>query len=245
MILKSLMENKTQLKVFSPNETKTSKYYQIIANSNTKGSVAYLLDWTYIFEKIDTYISKNKMSQCVILDVGCGNSMFHLFLEEYYGQGIIGIDRIDSTLFKNELIKMGHTVTNSTDLCFDFIVEGNQFFKNNVDIIFWNSSIEHNSINDMRKAINSSIKALKKGGIFIATWAFGEKTHWNESAVATILSENDARNLFNGVWETKPDLPQIIDEWKSNILGLDDWHKKRFGHDKYEYVHAGCSMEKI
>tara|TARA_B100001971_G_C18182546_1_gene533673 strand:+ start:602 stop:1321 length:720 start_codon:yes stop_codon:yes gene_type:complete len=238
------MKNQAQLKVFSPKETEKSKHYRIIAKSHVKGSVAYLLDWTYIFEKIDTYISKYNRNQCVILDVGCGNSMFHLFLEEYYGQGIIGIDREDSTLLKAELTEWGHTVTNATDLCFDFTEKGNNYFNNNVDIIFWNSSIEHNSIENMQQAMNASMKALKHNGIFIATWAFGGKTHWNESAEATVLSEKDAPNVFNGEWETQPDFAEIIKEWKSNVLGLDDWHNKRFGHDDYEYVHAGCSIEK-
>ena len=111
------MTNKALLEVLSPVRTKESKYYQILKASNIKGSIAYQLDWTYIFKNIDHYIKKYNRNQCVILDVGCGNSMFHLFLEQYYGQGIIGIDRTDSTIQKAELIKMGHTVTNVTDIC--------------------------------------------------------------------------------------------------------------------------------
>ena len=238
------MMNKALLEVLSPVRTKESKYYQILKDSNIKGSIAYQLDWTYIFKNIDHYIKKYNRNQCVILDVGCGNSMFHLFLEKHYGQGIIGIDRTDSTLQKAELIKMGHTVTNVTDLCLDFVTDGNSYFDNNVDVLYWNSSIEHNPMEQMSEAINSSLKALKKDGLFLATWALGKETHWNESAAATVLSEKDASIIFDGEWDVRPDFDEIVKEWKSNILGLDSWHRKRFGHDSYEFVHAGCMKEK-
>ena len=234
---------KARMEILSPLRTEKSSYYKILKNSGIKGSTAYQLDWTYIFEKIDYYKKNNDKNHMVILDVGCGNSMFHLFLEEYYGQGIIGIDRTDSTLHKDELLKMGHTVTNATDLCIDFNINGNEYFNGNVDIIFWNSSIEHNSVEGINKAINSSLQTLKRGGIFLATWAIGETTHWNESVSATVLSAQDASSVFNGEWDTRLDFDQIVKEWKQNILGLDSWHKKRFGHNNYEFVHAGSMIE--
>ena len=238
------MMNKAQLKIISPVKIKNSEYFKILSNSNIKGSTAYQLDWTYILEEIDKYRTINKKNQMVILDIGCGNSMFHTFLEEYLGQGIIGIDRNDSTFNKEELIEMGHTITNATDLCIDFIEIGNTFFNNNVDIIYWNSSIEHNSLEKMQEAINISMRALKKGGLFLATWAIGETTHWSESASATILSKKDASDLFKGEWVDDSNFKKIVNEWKDDILDLDSWHRNRFGNDDYEYIHAGCFMFK-
>ena len=233
------MSDHSQLKIFSPLTTKKSEYFKKIKLSKIKGAAPYLLDWTFIFEYIDKYKHENKKKQCVILDVGCGNSMFHTFLENYYGQGIIGIDRTDSTMQKDELERLGHTVTNATDLCINFITEGRNYFNNNVDIIYWNSSIEHNSLDQMREAIKISMESLRVGGLFLATWALGEKTHWNEPALATVLSPDEASSIFQEDWKIQPEFDQIVDEWKSNELGLDSWHKNRFGHNNYEYVHAG------
>jgi len=238
-----IMKSRAQLSVLSPQETVKSKYYKMISKSKVMGNAAYSLDWTYIFSSIDQYIKRNKKNQCVILDVGCGNSMFHLFLEDYLRQGIVGIDIEDCTLQSDKLIKMGHVLTHANDLCLDFI--DNTFFKNNVDIIYWNSSIEHNTFEGMRKAVNASLKALKPGGIFIATWAFAPKTHWNKSIGATVLSKKDAANLFKGNWTVDPDFDGIVSQYKSNVLGLNSWHSKRFGHDKYEFIHAGSLIEKL
>jgi len=234
------MLKNSQLKIFSPYSIKKSEYFEKIKRSKIMGSVPYQLDWTFIFECIDKHKHEFNKNQCVILDVGCGNSLFHLFLENYYGQGIIGIDREDSTIQKPELERLGHTVVNATDLCINFITEGRKYFNNNVDIIYWNSSIEHNSLDQMREALRISMECLRVGGLFLATWAIGEQTHWNESAQATVLSPDDASSVFQEDWEIQPDYDQIVDEWKSNELGLNSWHKKRFGHNNYDYVHAGC-----
>ena len=32
--------------------------------------------------------------------------------------------------------------------------------------------------------------------------------------------------------------------YKSNILGLNTWHKKRFNTNEYDFVHAGCMIIK-
>ena len=102
------------LKVFSPLETEKSRYFQKIpffkkiGNSNfeVRGPAAYLLDWTFLFEQIDNWKKINPRI-AVMVDVGCGNGLFHLFLEKFYKQGIIGIDRSDSTLDYDKFDKLG------------------------------------------------------------------------------------------------------------------------------------------
>ncbi len=237
--------HKSTLELLLPEKIVLTSYHKQLEESKIMGPSAYKLDWAWIFEKMDKWMKAHNKNHCVILDVGCGNGMFHPFLERYFGQGIIGIDRTDSTLTKKEILKLGHQLIPSTDYCMNFINEGgNVFNENMVDIIYWLSSIEHNSIDEIRKAIDTSLKALKPGGLFLATWAFGYETHWSEAACQTVLSMEDAENVFGGEWIDNPDFSQAVDQYRTDIMGLDTWHFKRFGSNKYDYVHAGCMIEK-
>lgn len=229
------------LKLLSPKETNKSKYYKIILNNKPKvlGSVAYHMDWTFIFEQIDLWKKKNNNKIATILDVGCGNSTFHTFLEQYYKHGIIGIDRTDSTKDYLKFSKLGHKMVNAIDICTDFVDNGEKYFANKADIVFWNSAIEHNNIPKIKKAIKVSMGCLKRGGIFISTWALGDKTFWHNEAIATILSAKDAEKVFKSKWVKKPNLKKIKDEYLDNYLGLKKWHKNRFGNLDIKYLHSG------
>ena len=88
------------------------------------------------------------------------------------------------------------------------------------------------------------LNALRKGGIFVSTWAFGTHTHWNEKASATVLSETDAEHIFKSNWKIKPDFEKISNEYKENIFLLKEWHLKRFGNLTIDYVHAGNILVK-
>ena len=232
------------LKLLSPLETLESTYYNKIINYKPKilGPKIYYLDWTFIFSQIDKWKKINNSP--LILDVGCGNSMFHPFLESYFYQGIIGLDRNNSSKDYEHLKNNNHVMVNITDICCDFIDEGEELFKDKIDIIFWNSAIEHNSLDKMKQAINVSMKCLKKGGAFISTWAYGKKTFWNKDINATILSENDAKELFNIDWVSKPNFEAICKEYQDNYLSINDWHINRFGNNNINYLHAGSVIIK-
>ena len=88
--------NQSHLKLFKPSETLISPYYKNILDKNVLGTFAYHNDWTFIFENILMWKKLNNNKMATILDVGCGNSMFHKFLEDYFSHGIIGIDRSES-----------------------------------------------------------------------------------------------------------------------------------------------------
>lgn len=237
---------KSFLKLLSPIETNKSRYYKIILKNKPKvlGSVAYHMDWTFIFEQIDLWKKNNKNKNAIILDVGCGNSTFHTFLEQYYKHGIIGIDRTDSTKDYIKFEKLGHKMVNAIDLCTDFVDNGEKFFSKKVDIVFWNSAIEHNNIPRMKKAIKVSMNCLRRGGIFVSTWALGEKTFWHKEAIASILSVKDAENIFKSKWIKKPNYNSIKKEYIQNILGLNKWHKDRFGNLDIKYLHCGNVTKK-
>ena len=97
------------LKLFSPIETEKSKYFEIIHNFKFKplGSPVYILDWTFLFEQIDNWKKINKRfanhDRCWMWQW----YVFHVFLEKYYKQGIIGIERQDSTEDYIKFEKMG------------------------------------------------------------------------------------------------------------------------------------------
>ena len=229
------------LYLFYPEETSQSPNYKKILDHRNKiyGSVAYHMDWTFIFENILKWKQQNNNKIATILDVGCGNSNFHTFLEEYFKHGVIGIDRTDSTIDYEKFRNQGHNMVNAIDLCIDFINDGNKYFNNNADIVFWNSAIEHNDINKIKEAVEVSLNCLKKGGMFISTWAVGRKTFWLEDAIATILSKEDAEEVFNVQWLNEVNLDKARDQYLNNILGLREWHEKRFNHLDIKYFHAG------
>ena len=111
-------------------------------------------------------------------------------------------------------------------------------------LVFWNSAIEHNDLEKMKKAVEVSLKSLKEGGFFISTWAFGEKTYWHDDIAATVLSTEDSKNVFNCEWIERPDFNNVKKEYLDNILSLRDWHQKRFGHININYLHAGSLIIK-
>ena len=99
------------------------------------------------------------------------------------------------------------------------------------DIIMWASSLEHNSREDMRKYYKESMKRLKRGGMFIATFAIGEKTCWDESAEQTILSVEDAQVLFDD-HRLRGNFRKIKKKYRDNAWNLAENYRRRF--EKWE-----------
>lgn len=223
------------LELISPEKISHSKWRQRLEKAGIKGGWNYALDHAWLYEKIDTYISERPDQTPTILDVGCGNSMLHTFLEEELHLGIIGIDRIYGKCPFNERDKR-------MDLCINFLA--NDIFKENVDIVYWCSSIEHNTIPEIKQCIAKSFEALKPGGLFIATFAVSETTHYFQPAEQTNLSLSDAQETFRDSFKGETDISIIISEYKKNPFGLMERHNKRFGTDEIQYIVAACEQRK-
>ena len=193
-------------------------------------------DHAWLFEKIDGYLKKSPNKLPIILDVGCGNSMLHTFLEEEIRSGVIGIDRIFGKCPYSERDRR-------MDICIDF-TKDNDFFVNSTDIIYWCSSIEHNSIEEMRQCVESSFKALKPGGLFLATFCYAKETYFFKASDATVLSKSDAEDVFGVKWQGTVNFDEVVSEYKENILGLHDRYKKRYGIEEYAFVVGGAEMVK-
>lgn len=222
------------LELISPDKIRHSKWRQRLEEAGIKGGWNYALDHAWLYEKIDTYISERPDQTPTILDVGCGNSMLHTFLEEELHLGIIGIDRIFGKCPFNERDKR-------MDPCINFL--DNDIFKENVTIVYWCSSIEHNSIPEIRACISKSMDALKPGGIFLATFCISPSTHWFQPAQCTNLSVRDAEDIFQETFEGVTDFDVMVDEYLTNPFGIMDRHLKRFGDLDVKYIVG--AVEKI
>lgn len=224
------------IELLSPKKISTSPYRKLLDEAGIKGGWNYALDHAWLFEKIDAYVKAHQEQALVALDVGCGNSMLHTFLEEYLHMGIIGIDRI-----------LGKCPINirdrRMDVCID-LLKDNVFFKDNVDIVYWCSSIEHNTVEEIGKCVKESLKALKPGGLFLATFGYSKVTHYYELSEQTNLDAADAGRIFKEKWKGITDFDKMVLEYKKNIFDLDTRHFKRYGTREYDFIVGAAEIVK-
>lgn len=222
------------LELLSPKKIQDSPYRERLAEAGVCGGWNYALDHAWLSERIDQFIKARQAELPIILDVGCGNSMLHTFLEEELSLGIIGIDRIYGAC---PYPQRDHRM----DMCIDF-AKVNVFFKNSVDIVYWCSSIEHNTPVDQKKCVAASLDALKPGGLFLATFGFSRTTHYYEPSEQWNLSAEDAKEVFGVDWVSTPDFDQIASEYREDIFELDTRHFKRYNTREYDFVVAAAEI---
>ena len=224
------------LEIVSPNRINDSPYRRRLAEAGIKGGWNYALDHAWLFEKIDQYLKSSAIKFPVIVDVGCGNSMFHPFLEKELSLGIIGIDRINGLCPHPQR-------TNLMDYCVDFRTYTG-FPENSADIIFWLSSIEHNSLEGQRECLRASLRVLKPGGLFLATFGFAPETLYYEPSQQTNLSAVDAARVFGVEWKDTPDFYRTVEEFRLDLMEWDTRHTKRYQTHDYAFVVAGAEIIK-
>lgn len=220
------------LELLSPYQLQCNPFHIKLLTHGIKGGWNYALDHTWLFDKITSYVDSHNVS--VILDVGCGNSMFHPFLEQQLNMGIIGIDRIDGLC-----PHPGRTPI--MDLCGDFL-ELSQKLRGVADIVFWLSSIEHNSIEDQKRCVQASLHTLKPGGLFLATFGYSRETHYYAPSEQTNLSAEDAQEVFQSQWLKPPDFESVVKEYRANYMDVDTRHRRRYGTSEYDFVVAGATI---
>lgn len=224
------------LELLSPRKIQESLYRRRLAEAGIKGGWNYALDHAWLFEKIDGYVNAHSQEKLIILDVGCGNGMLHTFLEETLHLGIIGVDRIYGKCPFNERDRR-------MDLCIDF-AEENTFFKNSVDIIYWCSSIEHNTVEVQKVCVQKSLEALKPGGLFLATFGYSKNTRYFKPSEQTNLDAKDAREVFGVPWIGTIDFDRVVQEYKEDILDLDTRHYKRYGTRDFDFIVGAADIIK-
>lgn len=180
----------------------------------------YALDHIWLYNKISSYIQEKQLKKPSILDVGCGNSPFHNFVEKKLNINITGIDRPQG--FCHQEI-----VTNADYFC-EF-QDFKELEKNSVDIIYWLSAIEHNKISTIKNLYKKSIYFLKPGGLLLITFPISKKTYWFKDSQQTNLSLKRASKIFK---EEKiiGDFDDIHDEFRKDYLLLKEKYFKRYGH---------------
>ena len=136
---------------------------------------SYALDYSWIIQQCAG------RSIRLIFDVGCGLgtcSALGAFLAARHGATCIGIDRQKGEDFSEFAAK--------TDL--------------RADLIFWASSLEHNSEAEMEDLFGLSMGLLATRGLFLATIPVGKSTEWFAASANMVLSPTKAAEVF---WEPK------------------------------------------
>jgi SAM-dependent methyltransferase len=179
----------------------------------------YILDQVWLTKEIEEYYPKIDKINPIILDIGCGNSIFHNFLEKRLNLNIWGIDR-PMGYCHQEIVK-------NVDFLVDFL-EFNYFDPGSVDIIYWLSSIEHNQIQQIKRLFNKSLELLRPGGLLLITFPLSLKTEWFIESQQTNLSSDDALAIFEEE-KFEGSFIEICEQYKNNTLNLYDKYIKRYG----------------
>lgn len=197
----------------------------------------YVLDHIWLYRNIRNYLQSQKLSNPVILDVGCGNSPFHNFVEDKLCVNIWGIDRPEGFCHQEELI--------NTDYFVEFL-KLKDFEENSVDILYWLSAIEHNGIESIRDLYTKSLYFLKPGGLLLITFPISRKTYWFKDSQQTNLSIEDAVRIFDDN-DIEGNFDNIWQEFRDNNLSLIDKYKKRYKHfskEDPEFIVGGLNQIK-
>ncbi len=224
------------LEVLSPAKIADSVWHAELEHDHIVGGWNYALDHAWLYKQIAQYCAPLP-SIGLIIDAGCGNSMFHPWLEKQLSCGIIGVDRIKG-------LCPHPSRTNIMDFCGDLRHPLIERRLDPADIIFWCSSIEHNAPGEQRECVSVSLSILNNGGLFLATFGLSLKTHYYEPSQQWNLSAEDAADLYGVEWKEPPDFDAIVKEYRSNVMDLDTKHRKRYGTDEYAFVVAGVRIVK-
>jgi GT2 family glycosyltransferase/glycosyltransferase involved in cell wall biosynthesis/ubiquinone/menaquinone biosynthesis C-methylase UbiE/TolA-binding protein len=182
----------------------------------------YALDHVWIIGEMEQYLRDKRGQELVILDVGCGRSKLHNFLESKFNIRILGIDRPYGYCHQQK--------SPNIDYYEDFL-ELKSFAENSVDIVMWLSAIEHNKSERICELYQKSMKLLKHGGLFLATIALSNRTHWFEPSQQTNLSLSDSKNIFEEN-EVQYALDDIKIKYRNNVLFLREKYERRY--EKYD-----------
>lgn len=116
------------------------------------------------------------------------------------------------------------------------------------DVVYWLSSIEHNTPEIMARLVERSMNALQPGGLFLATFSYAQETKWTpanaKNSEQSDLSMADAVNVFNAEWVGTPNFDAAVKEYRTDAMALDTRHRARYGSGEYTFVVAGCKKEK-
>lgn len=224
------------LKLLSPCAIRDSAYRRRLDEAGVRGGWNYHLNHAWLLAEIDEYVMARPKQTPIILDVGCGNRALHTFLEPELHLGVIGIDRIAGACpYDERAMRM--------DLCIDFRT-GNTFFNGTADIVYWCSAIEHNEPAEQKACVAESLRALKPGGVFLATFRYSPKTHYFEPSEQWNLSARDAEEVFGLAWEIEPDFDAMVEEYREDIFELDTRHRTRYGTSEHDFVVAAVKIAK-
>lgn len=206
-------------------------------NPNPTTGWNYMLDHVWLINQFNQYFEAKEQQYLTCLDIGCGNSKFHNFLEDHFQFSMIGIDRADGYCHQK--------VQKNVDYTGDF--QNCQLFQDNsVDIILWLSSIEHNKPSTIKLLYEKSMNLLKPNGLLLATIAVSRVTQWFEQAQQTNINLGSVQNIF-GNYEVIGDYDKAHEQYQKDHLFLRQRYDNRFGdfsENDPAYIVAGLRCEK-
>ena len=181
----------------------------------TASGWSYMLDYNWIINEIEKHGAKN------ILDVGCGKSPLGKYIAGTVKAMYTGIDRAYGLDFKQY---------NPAE---------------NPDVIFWASSMEHNSPDEMQYLYRRSLEMLAPGGLFLSTITIAEQTGWFEPSVNTNLSIPDALRLFD-CYLVRGNFEDVKQAYRDDDM-IPSRYERRYGHwttDDPAFIIAGVKAWK-
>ena len=187
----------------------------------------YALDHAWLLGKIERHLIGRKSP--LILDVGCGGSVFHLWLERELRAGIVGMDRGP----RSPIVDIPADIR-----VFDISQPA-------FDLIFWCSSIEHNPPDVQRQCVEASLRLLRPGGVFLATFSAWPTSRYYAPSEQWNLSPPDAEQVFGVPWSLNhPYFADTLLEYRADYMSLHSRHRDRYGTDDYGFLVGGAEVVK-
>ncbi len=179
------------------------KFYQAIANDFSDTRQYFWQGWNKLIPHIKNLIAKKAPSKKIsVLDIGCGNGRFALFLHKYFANQFeyLGVDNDKQLLdiAQKQLANQTNIQILQVDLVKQLLT--NTLFKQSgklFDVIVAFGLIHHIPSFALRKKLVKNLeKLLKKDGLLVVSfWQFANDTRFKNRVVEPNLVNIDQKNL--------------------------------------------------
>jgi ubiquinone/menaquinone biosynthesis C-methylase UbiE len=184
------------------------QYSKKLAQNYAKNRAKHTSTDAFFLELLNKSGLKNK----TILDFGCGDGFYSLYV---HGKGAKEVCGIDSSPEMIRLANIRKKDAKNSDIIFK-VADGNNlpFIENKFDIIFANFVLVH--FDDLQKPLSEIYRILKTGGIFIATINCTEDA-LKPTKVSICLGEDIVVTSF---LRSGRNLKAIIEKTKFNVVDI-------------------------
>lgn len=192
----------------------------------------YYMDYTWLDLQLEGTIKKGM----VIFDVGCGPGAIHGYLEDKYKINIIGIDM---NRWKEDYVSY------VGDFASSLFWKKIGIRESSIDLIISTSAFEHNTPRKHRILVRQCLKALKKGGRLVTTFAAAKKTGYFGKSNQWNLCKRDIEIIYGEEFSSF-NFDDVRKRWKKHRV-INEALRKRFGFSGIffpSFISAGANILK-